>query len=302
MDGAAKATAKMQQMLAALRPAQSNSCGVAEMLNIFVHEWADDACIKQPPLSSEQQSLRKQFMRNNATGGAMKLFKGASAEERECIRPLINMLMTDSGRAELVNTYGIHDPAPDVTDASVDDQSTLAPHTAVTCDHVFTSRHNITLAKLAHADSIHLNGACGTITGYDEDTERYIIALAGGARVLARRGNIVLCKATACEAVAQLQTMVAHGDITTLHAVYGEHTTTSLVQILLSIPNRKWTVADDLWLISEWHEQRDALMGDDLGAGVVALEHRIGEEGQRTRRVRGEVGGGGAAQEVGHVV
>eukprot|EP00966_Prymnesium_polylepis_P048198 1116084-Prymnesium_polylepis.1 len=64
--------------------------------------------------------------------------------------------------------------------------------------------------------------------------------------------NPPLIEATACEAVFQLQTIDAFEQINTLRAVYGEHTTTSLVKILLSIPNRAWTVADDLWLISEF--------------------------------------------------
>jgi hypothetical protein len=77
--------------------------------------------------------------------------------------------------------------------------------------------------------------------------------------VRVRRGNILLIEATACEAVSQLQTIVAFEDITTLRAVHGEHTTTSLVTILLSIPNRAWTVADDLWLMSEfWRVQAGA--------------------------------------------
>jgi|EP00966_Prymnesium_polylepis_P095649 hypothetical protein len=98
----------------------------------------------------------------------------------------------------------------------------------------------------------HATGACGTIIGYNEEVDRYIIALTSGARVRARRGNIMMSEASACDVVSHLQAITAIDDITTLRAVYGEHTTTSLVKILLSIPNRAWTVADDLWLISEF--------------------------------------------------
>ena len=62
----------------------------------------------------------------------------------------------------------------------------------------------------------------------------------------------MLSEASACDVVLHLQAINAMEDITTLRAVYGEHTTTSLVKILLSIPNRAWTVADDVWLISEF--------------------------------------------------
>ena len=78
VDGHAKATAMMQMVLNALRPAYSNSCGVEQKLHIFVHEWADHAGMRPTPLSSGQQAVREQFRRNDTTRDAMRLYQDAT--------------------------------------------------------------------------------------------------------------------------------------------------------------------------------------------------------------------------------
>eukprot|EP00966_Prymnesium_polylepis_P057683 1335782-Prymnesium_polylepis.1 len=70
------------------------------------------------------------------------------------------------------------------------------------------------------------------------------------------RGNIQVNEATAHEVAAELLLIAARDeDIAILSKVHGAHATRLLTDALVSIPNREWTVADDVWLIAETWRQ-----------------------------------------------
>eukprot|EP00966_Prymnesium_polylepis_P249834 5775675-Prymnesium_polylepis.1 len=241
-----RATLLAQKVLAALRPAQKDSCTVAEKVEIFVHQWATDAEVKSSALSSEQQAQRKQFRRNKHTNEAMALFANSDAAERQTLKEMITMLCSKAGRADLMNRAGAQHEAA----ASAEICEECVHETTV--EECIPSRGTpVTFQKLTAAECSSLNGTSGVIRGYASCVDRYIVQCHDGSKVRVRRGNICMSAATMDDVVATYGAMDAQNDVSLLHSRHGHQSTCALIKELLALPNRAWTIADDLWLIAE---------------------------------------------------
>jgi|Transcript_49986 hypothetical protein len=247
----------MQKVLHVLRPAQKNSCGVTEKLQILVHEWQEHANLKPAPLSSKQKAVRKELRRNPDVEEALQLYANASVDERAKMRPTIARLSSAAGRADIMNSDGArHESAPSAEAFQTDAETT--PSQTICIPPPGTS---VIFHDLSHFECSHLNGSTAVILGYDACVNRYEVECENGAKVRVARGNIHLEVATACELIAEFTAIRAHEDVMLLNEVHGEHATGALVEALLSIPNRAWTVADDLWLIAEFWRVRSGTHG-----------------------------------------
>eukprot|EP00966_Prymnesium_polylepis_P188977 4378701-Prymnesium_polylepis.1 len=109
----------------------------------------------------------------------------------------------------------------------------------------------VTFQKLAAAECSHLNGTSGVIRAYASCVDRYIVQCDEGPQVRVRRGNMCVSAATMHDVVAMYGAIDAHDDVSLLHSTHGNQSTCALINELLALPNRAWTIADDLWLIAE---------------------------------------------------
>ena len=242
----AKATALLQKVLSAIRPARKDSPSFSEKLHIFIHEWRTNAGLRSEPLSSKGKALRKEYMKPGAkTEEAMKLFADADEQERAVLRTMIDKLGSAAGRASLINSDDAHH------DAATDAQPCEASIEMPTEDCIPAAGTPVTFRELSSSECVHLNGTSGLILGYAACVERYIVRCESGQTVRVRRGNINVSAATISDLVGSYQAMHSQDDVQLLRSVHGEQSTCALIQTLLPLPNRAWTVTDDLWLIAE---------------------------------------------------
>ena len=181
----AKATALLQKVLSAIRPARKDSPSFSEKLHIFIHEWRMNAGLRSEPLSSKGKALRKEYMKPGAkTEEAMKLFADADEQERAVLRTMIDKLGSAAGRASLINSDDAHH------DAATDAQPCEASIEMPTEDCIPAAGTPVTFRELSSSECVHLNGTSGLILGYAACVERYIVRCESGQTVRVRRGNI----------------------------------------------------------------------------------------------------------------